>query len=512
MKKNYYSFYWLTFIILTLFGCREESNVINPYNSNEASLLYKKFSEISELKNLETNLKTLKTSSAINIDTSADVIEMNLLDNRKTFSVILENDNLDKSYSIKNLYIINDKNQEKYLIAEYIPENGLPFYNMKSFKGKIVYTDISGNHLKTIYYNKADTETSNKQIIDYIPTSLGCYSYVIAVWSDGTATIYSSVNHCGGSGGSGSGSGTGSTGGNGGTSGGDGGSYGGWPSEGGGGSSSGSTLPAMPNIPSEDYIDKKKYEGFFRSLQELQKTYLYENGYSNDQFFYYLKNNNFNTSSQNFIKWGINFMLTHPNISEYKFFNWFDWLSTVFTQSSNEDLELLSTYISENISINPDILLQDYRLQMSQSELIIFDQLSKSNKMNYLYAAKIAASQTDKIFPDSKYNGKGDAYRHALWNAISTRYLGSAKTEQLTTAHENTPPDPNNPYEYKEKEMDLYNNAIGRAIGISYPSYETVKQVRIQHVNGNMKYLNNLVGGLPSGQATLNSQLIPTNQ
>jgi hypothetical protein len=38
--------------------------------------------------------------------------------------------------------------------------------------------------------------------------------------------------------------------------------------------------------------------------------------------------------------------------------------------------------------------------------------------------------------------------------------LGKSVAEQLTTAHENKPS--SSPYDYKEKEMDLYNNNIGR--------------------------------------------------
>lgn len=86
-----------------------------------------------------------------------------------------------------------------------------------------------------------------------------------------------------------------------------------------------------------------------------------------------------------------------------------------------------------------------------------------------------------------QYNGKGDAYRHALWNALGSAKLGETLMEQLTNAHE--VPDicePANPP--LEKGMDLHNNNIGRNIG-SQSSFMLMMKVKFAVDNGEMKYL-----------------------
>ena len=43
--------------------------------------------------------------------------------------------------------------------------------------------------------------------------------------------------------------------------------------------------------------------------------------------------------------------------------------------------------------------------------------------------------QTENIFPTycERYNGKGDAFRHAYWNALASQSLGVNTTKLLTT-------------------------------------------------------------------------------
>jgi hypothetical protein len=87
-------------------------------------------------------------------------------------------------------------------------------------------------------------------------------------------------------------------------------------------------------------------------------------------------------------------------------------------------------------------------------------------------------------------NGKGDAYRHALWNALSTLLIGSSLTEQLTTAHEDKPP--TYLYSNKENQMDYYNNNRGRQIA-SFSNFLTIYDNVLNYVQlGYLKYLNNL--------------------
>lgn len=80
-------------------------------------------------------------------------------------------------------------------------------------------------------------------------------------------------------------------------------------------------------------------------------------------------------------------------------------------------------------------------------------------------------------------------------------------TEQLTSAHEDRSPEYS--YEYKEVEMDLFNNNIGREIG-NQSTIILMMKVKFALENGDLRYLNNL--NPINNEATSNSQLIPTAQ
>lgn len=77
-------------------------------------------------------------------------------------------------------------------------------------------------------------------------------------------------------------------------------------------------------------------------------------------------------------------------------------------------------------------------------------------------AAEKALTEAQRMFPDSLHNGEGDAFRHAYWNALMTRAEGAGLAEQFATAHEAGPDNPPD-----ERAMDLYNNAVGREIGVT---------------------------------------------
>jgi uncharacterized protein DUF6973 len=151
---------------------------------------------------------------------------------------------------------------------------------------------------------------------------------------------------------------------------------------------------------------------------------------------------------------------------------------------------------------------QDYRTKMSDDELSLFDNLSRVEQIKYLWSAKEAWDKTDELYftPCEKYNGKGDAFRHAYWNALSTQRLGVALTNQLTTRHENRPS--LYPYNRKENEMDLFNNQIGRNIG-SQSLNSIIQDIQTALNNGELRYISNQASNC---RATYSSQLIPTNQ
>jgi hypothetical protein len=133
---------------------------------------------------------------------------------------------------------------------------------------------------------------------------------------------------------------------------------------------------------------------------------------------------------------------------------------------------------------------QDYRNRMSQAEIAIFDNLSRFQQLDYLHSAYLAQEYAKLYFEEKikvQYNGKGDAYRHTLWNALGTAKLGKSLMKQLTDAHE--VPDSgatNNPL---EKAMDLHNNQIGRNIG-SQSSFMLMMKVKFAVDRGETKYLS----------------------
>jgi hypothetical protein len=83
--------------------------------------------------------------------------------------------------------------------------------------------------------------------------------------------------------------------------------------------------------------------------------------------------------------------------------------------------------------------------------------------LDFKKAAEEALAEAQRRFPDPKslWNGPGDAFRHAYWNALMVKAQGPELAKQFADAHENFPG--NDP---REKAMDLFNNSVGRGIGI----------------------------------------------
>jgi hypothetical protein len=219
----------------------------------------------------------------------------------------------------------------------------------------------------------------------------------------------------------------------------------------------------------------------------------------------------------------INANSNNPNNWSYESINFANELvDLALNELNQQDIHLLIASLIEiknTFEINSiDIYYQtdSYRSQMSQSELAIFDNMLPNKQMWYLSSAYKALNKSNELFPNtvtdpfSLYNGRGDAFRHALWNTLSSLTVGVSLTNQLTTAHENRPYD--YPNHYKEKYMDLYNNQQGRAIASYSNLNNAVNNVLISFNNGNLVYLTNLdPASIPPGRATNNSQEIPTH-
>ncbi|MBO3117925.1 hypothetical protein J4050_14305, partial [Winogradskyella sp. DF17] len=168
----------------------------------------------------------------------------------------------------------------------------------------------------------------------------------------------------------------------------------------------------------------------------------------------------------------------------------------------NSDVEII-LYVIENE--------QNYRDDMSSDELAFFDTLSTNQQLGYLVSAEEAKRISNELFETfcERYNGKGDAFRHAYWNILSSIRIGVYLTSELTTRHENIS------FQYafhgKEVEMDLYNNNIGRSFVENGIDNLLLARQTIQTAfdNGDLRYLNNQDG---SCRATFSSVLTPTNE
>lgn len=86
-----------------------------------------------------------------------------------------------------------------------------------------------------------------------------------------------------------------------------------------------------------------------------------------------------------------------------------------------------------------------------------------------VYAKQKAEQTAIQLFPcdgnlSTPYlNTKADAFRHAYWNILLSKYVSEEFAEAFTTAHESNSEHPD------QTAMDLHNNKIGRAIAQRFP-------------------------------------------
>lgn len=181
---------------------------------------------------------------------------------------------------------------------------------------------------------------------------------------------------------------------------------------------------------------------------------------------------------------------------------------------SSENIAFVKEMINTSIllDVNAVSIWNDYdnfKKQMASTEKVLFDNLLPNRKLWYMCAAKKAVDKAKELFPTSLHNGKGDALRHALWNGISTLLIGNELTKQLTDAHESKPAPLGDKFNYKEVEMDLYNNNKGRETAMVSNITNIIETIINDLSAGYLRYLNNLDS---NSLATYNSSLIPTDQ
>lgn len=100
--------------------------------------------------------------------------------------------------------------------------------------------------------------------------------------------------------------------------------------------------------------------------------------------------------------------------------------------------------------------------------------------------AKLALDSAKANYSDL-HNGKGDAYRHGLWQGLSAFHTSISYAKAFGDAHEKDFPGP-----AIETEMDLYNNYSGRLIGDSKWIITSVYSGVKDGINkGKFKYIKN---------------------
>lgn len=83
---------------------------------------------------------------------------------------------------------------------------------------------------------------------------------------------------------------------------------------------------------------------------------------------------------------------------------------------------------------------------------------------DYVQITEAAKDRAEELYPTSQFEGQGDAFRHAYWNALMTQRFGEEWTTEMTTAHEKSGANI-----AQREAMDLFNNSRGREIALANP-------------------------------------------
>ena len=244
--------------------------------------------------------KTITNKIINNFDLNQEkIIELSRENGDKSYSILIEKTfKDDEPYTVENLNILSENGDYKALITKWIPSDGKPFYDIEKFIGDLQYLDLNGNLLHALKIGTTiKTAKSNQTAKSQLVIEIGCWSYEMLPCgcSGSNYEIVSSSYICGGGGGTTSG--TTSTGGTTGTGG------------GGGGYTGSGTTTFVPNIPTEDEVERKRYNTFLVSLNKEQYNFLGYNQDINLQTFTYLQENEFTSSYKTLAKELINVMI-----------------------------------------------------------------------------------------------------------------------------------------------------------------------------------------------------------
>lgn len=106
----------------------------------------------------------------------------------------------------------------------------------------------------------------------------------------------------------------------------------------------------------------------------------------------------------------------------------------------------------------------------------------------FLVASNEATAETASRFSqqDGRDGARGNAFRHALWNALMAQRASEDLVQEFAWAHENYPRNPDDPRQNQFRNMDIHNNTVGRQIGAA-----NLSATRAELANLVMQALNN---------------------
>ena len=276
-----------------------KKTIVNSVSLDMIPEINDKLNGIKRVKKSTTNLN--KSAGTLELN-EKKIIELIKENGDKTYSFIIEAELGEKdSYSVENLNIMERDGEFQSFVTKWIPSDGKPFYDAEKFVGELQYFDLNNNLLHTFKIGKStQTAKSNQNAKSQLVIQIGCWSYEMLPCGCGISNyeIISSANTCGGGGGTTSGGTTsGGTPGTGTTTG-----------SGSGYSGSGTTT-LVPNIPTQDIVEKKMYNTFLTSLNKDQYSFLGYNQTANSDIFTYLQSEGFTSVSKNIAKELINVLI-----------------------------------------------------------------------------------------------------------------------------------------------------------------------------------------------------------
>ena len=122
--------------------------------------------------------------------------------------------------------------------------------------------------------------------------------------------------------------------------------------------------------------------------------------------------------------------------------------------------------LTENPVSVKDFSLADFQNTLNDVEMKMVAQHPIQAAQVYRAASK-AEEMTRRFYGYNGWQDSADAYKHCLWNALMKKYIGEAAAMEWANAHEYYS-------EGMDKEMDLFNNEVGRSIDVETRTEEQI--------------------------------------